>query len=80
MQKHHLSLQHFRERLTHYDALPQLVILGLLSGAATGILMVLFRLAVEWPLVWWQGNAEAFESLPTLQLFYSLLRVVSLFR
>lgn len=69
MQKHHLSLQHFRERLTHYDALPQLVILGLLSGVATGILMVLFRLAVEWPLVWWQGNAEAFESLPTLQLF-----------
>lgn len=36
------TLQHFRHRLAHLDALPQLALLGLLSGLATGALMVLF--------------------------------------
>jgi CIC family chloride channel protein len=63
-------LQQFRERLAHYDALPQLVILGLLSGVLTGFLMVLFRLAIEVPLTYWLGHPEAFESLPQSQLFW----------
>jgi CIC family chloride channel protein len=63
-------LQQFRERLAHYDALPQLVILGLLSGVLTGLLMVLFRLAIEVPLTYWLGHPEAFESLPQSQLFW----------
>lgn len=36
------TLQHFRERLAHLDALPQLTLLGLISGLATGGVMVLF--------------------------------------
>lgn len=69
MQKHHLSLQYFRERLAHYDALPQLVILGLLSGIMTGLLMVLFRLAVELPLTYWLGQPDDFEGLSSLEHF-----------
>ncbi len=69
MQKYHLSLQYFRERLAHYDALPQLVILGMLSGVITGLLMVLFRMAVELPLTYWLGQADNFESLSTAQHF-----------
>lgn len=37
-----LTLQHFRERLAHLDALPQLALLGLISGLATGGVMVFF--------------------------------------
>lgn len=37
-----LTLHHFRERLAHMDALPQLALLGLMSGILTGGLMVLF--------------------------------------
>ena len=69
MQKYHLSLQYFRERLAHYEALPQLVILGMLSGLVTGLLMVLFRLAVELPLIYWLGHADNFESLSSAQHF-----------
>ncbi|SIT11594.1 chloride channel protein [Neptunomonas antarctica] len=69
MQKHHLSLQYFRERLAHYDALPQLVILGLLSGVMTGLLMVLFRLAMELPLTYLLGHPDNFEALSSQQQF-----------
>lgn len=69
MQKYHLSLQYFRERLAHYDALPQLVILGLLSGIMTGLLMVLFRLAIELPLTYWLGQPDDFEGLSSLEHF-----------
>lgn len=40
-------LKHFRERLSHVDALPQLAILGLLSGLLAGGVIVLFRLTIE---------------------------------
>jgi CIC family chloride channel protein len=71
MIKQNLSLQHFRERLAHYDALPQLVILGLLSGIATGLLMILFRLAVELPLTYWLTLPDKFENLTTQEQFLS---------
>ncbi|WP_027858336.1 chloride channel protein [Marinobacterium jannaschii] len=66
MIKDFISLEQFRNRLTHIDALPQLVIIGILSGIATGLVMVLFRLIIELPLSCWlpSGNAEGFESLP----------------
>ncbi len=71
MFKKNLSLQYFRERLTHYDALPQLVILGLLSGITTGLLMILFRLAVELPLTFWLSKPDRFEDLDTQTQFIS---------
>ena len=37
-----ISLRYFRERLAHLDALPQLALLGLITGLMTGALMVLF--------------------------------------
>ncbi|WP_075179318.1 chloride channel protein [Neptunomonas phycophila] len=70
MRKIRELLQNFRDRLAHYDALPQLVVLGLLSGILTGFLMVLFRLAIELPLTYWLGHPDSFESLPQSQLFW----------
>lgn len=57
--------QAFRKRLATVDALPQLAFLGLLSGLVTGVIIVVFRFAIEWPLEWLLPNAdhEAFEQL-----------------
>lgn len=44
---HRLTLQHFRERLAHLDALPQLALLGLISGIATGGVMVIFIISLN---------------------------------
>ncbi|MCV6627536.1 MAG: chloride channel protein [Cellvibrionaceae bacterium] len=52
----------FRHRLAHIDALPQMTLLGLLAGALAAGLMVLFRLAIDTPLVALLGGAD-FESL-----------------
>ena len=40
----------FRRRLADVDALPQLALLGLLSGVFTGAVILLFRFAIEFPL------------------------------
>ncbi len=70
-----LSLEHFRHRLAHTDALPQLVILGILSGLAAGGLISLFRSADTLLQVWLlDGDAERFEDLPNL---YRLLLPVA---
>ncbi len=55
----------FRRRLSGVDALPQLALLGLLSGLITGGVILLFRFAIEWPLKnFLPGHdSEAFESL-----------------
>lgn len=57
---------HFRHRLAHTDALPQLALLGLACGLVTGIIAVAFRLAIEWPLKFFlpSQQSEGFESLP----------------
>ncbi|MBQ0721349.1 MAG: chloride channel protein [Gammaproteobacteria bacterium] len=57
---------HFRHRLAHTDALPQLALLGIVSGLLTGLVAVAFRLAIEWPLEFFlpAHNSEGFESLP----------------
>jgi len=63
-----LASQSFRHRVASYDALPQLALLGILSGLLTGGVTLLFRLAIEWPLSKFLpgGNAEAFEGLGVL--------------
>ncbi|WP_328188857.1 chloride channel protein [Marinobacter sp. OP 3.4] len=55
----------FRRRLAGVDALPQLALLGLLSGVVTGGVILLFRFAIEWPLGHFLpgDNAENFEAL-----------------
>jgi len=55
----------FRRRLSGVDALPQLAVLGLLSGLITGGVILLFRLAIEWPLEYFLpgGDPESFEEL-----------------
>ncbi|MEH6627189.1 MAG: chloride channel protein [Motiliproteus sp.] len=66
-----LSLSHFRNRLAHVEALPQLVVLGLVCGLFTGLIIVAFRFAISWPLE--QGlpgsDAENFEGLSDLWRF-----------
>lgn len=58
----------FRRRLSGVDALPQLAALGLMSGLITGGVILVFRLAIEWPLGQFLpgGNSESFESLDIL--------------
>lgn len=39
----------FRDRLADVDALPQLTLLGLLTGILAGLVIIAFRLLVEVP-------------------------------
>ena len=58
------SINNFRHRLAHIEALPQLTLLGLLVGVIAAAVIILFRLAVELPLAQLlAGNSENFESL-----------------
>ncbi|MFP8966678.1 chloride channel protein [Pokkaliibacter sp. CJK22405] len=57
------TLSHFRGRLAHVEALPQLALLGLLCGIATGLVMALFRWVIQLPLEQLLGDPEAFEKL-----------------
>lgn len=58
----------FRRRLSGVDALPQLAVLGLLSGLITGGVILVFRLAIEWPLEYFLPGegSESFEELELL--------------
>ena len=58
----------FRRRLSGVDALPQLAVLGLLSGLITGGVILVFRLAIERPLEYFLPGegSESFESLDLL--------------
>ncbi|MGC3874420.1 chloride channel protein [Halomonas sp. GXIMD04776] len=62
------SLERFRRRLANVDALPQLCVLGVVSGLTTGVLMVLFRLLLSLGGLAFMpgGDYEAFEALPAL--------------
>ncbi len=66
----HNWLDNFRLRLAYTDALPQLTLLGMLSGLAAALVIVLFRLAIDEPLDWLlpQGHDD-FESLPRIWHF-----------
>ncbi|PMR71241.1 chloride channel protein [Halomonas heilongjiangensis] len=60
-----LSLEGFRRQLANVDALPQLCVLGVLSGLITGGLMVGFRLLLDLGALAFMpgGDSEAFEGL-----------------
>ncbi|MEH6649158.1 MAG: chloride channel protein [Motiliproteus sp.] len=66
MRMNSLSLNHFRLRLGDVDALPQWVLIGLLSGLLTGLIMLAFHHAINWPLqqLLPDGNPANFEGLP----------------
>ncbi len=70
-----VTLEHFRNRLAHLDSLPQYTILGLVSGVITGLIILLFRQAIEIPLQLWlpNGDPENFEELSTQIRFLSAL-------
>lgn len=58
-------LDNFRHQLAHLDALPQLTILGLISGLAAAAVIIAFRLLIDGPLEWlFNSHSEDFESLP----------------
>lgn len=58
-------LDRFRSRLASVDALPQLAILGLISGVLAGAVIVLFRLLIENTQISFlpNGDAENYEAL-----------------
>ncbi len=58
-------LDRFRSRLASVDALPQLAILGLVSGVLAGAVIVLFRLAIENIQISFlpDGDTENYEAL-----------------
>ncbi|WP_163577972.1 chloride channel protein [Halomonas faecis] len=73
------SLERFRRQLANVDALPQLCVLGVVSGLVTGALMVVFRslLALGGWLLFPGNDPEAFEALsPLLRSMLPLLAVL----
>lgn len=72
------TLESFRRQLANVDALPQLCLLGLVSGIITGAVMVAFRLLLEAgaALYMTDGDPEAFESMtPWLRALLPMLAV-----
>lgn len=72
------TLESFRRQLANVDALPQLCVLGLVSGVITGAVMVAFRLLLEAGAVLYmpEGNPEAFEGLaPWLRALLPIVAV-----
>ncbi len=61
-----LSIKTFRRRLASIDSVPQFAILGIASGLITGLVIVGFRVAIEWPLNGQLTNPEHFEQLDPL--------------
>jgi CIC family chloride channel protein len=62
-----ISIRTFRRRLASIDSIPQFAILGIASGLVTGLVIIAFRLAIEWPLSQTlQGGPENFEELENL--------------
>lgn len=73
-----LSLEGFRQRLASVDALPQLCVLGVVSGAITGAFMVAFRRLLDLGALVFMpgGDPEAFEGLsPWVRVLLPLLAV-----
>lgn len=60
-------MEHFRHRLAHTEALPQMVVLGVLCGVVCGLVLGFFRLILEAPLstIFPGSGADDFESLPS---------------
>ncbi|MEC8902211.1 MAG: chloride channel protein, partial [Pseudomonadota bacterium] len=72
------TLESFRRQLANVDALPQLCVLGLVSGVITGAVMVAFRLLLEVGAALYMpdGDPEAFEGLsPWLRALLPIIAV-----
>ena len=72
------TLESFRRQLANVDALPQLCVLGLVSGVITGTVMVAFRLLLEAGAMLYmpEGDPEAFEGLsPWLRALLPIVAV-----
>ena len=72
------TLESFRRQLANVDALPQLCVLGLVSGVITGAVMVAFRLLLEAGAALYMpdGDPEAFEGLtPWLRALLPIMAV-----
>ena len=63
------ALSTFQRRLAHVDSVPQFALLGIASGALTGLVIILFRKVVEVPLLLLTGGPENFEGLDHIQRF-----------
>jgi len=64
-------LKSLRRALAKVDALPQLSLLGVLAGLATGAIILLFRMLIEMPLGFLlpDGSTENFEALEPMMHF-----------
>jgi CIC family chloride channel protein len=63
-------LYKFRHRLSDIDALPQLTLLGAVTGCVAGLCIVMFRYAIEMPLSYFLPlNNDNFEGLTPLWQF-----------
>ncbi|MEX2489697.1 MAG: chloride channel protein, partial [Pseudomonadales bacterium] len=59
------SMRGFRRQLASIDAVPQFAVLGIISGALTGIVILAFRALIELPLEQFVPDFEKFESFPS---------------
>ena len=82
-----ISIKSFRRSLASFDSVPQFALLGIISGLVTGLVIIAFRLLIEWPLSLFADEPEQFESLDTLVTMLLpvagalvLIAVLSLFR
>lgn len=63
-------MDRLRHQLAHLDALPQLTLLGFLSGLAAALVIIAFRALIDLPLQsLLGGHSEGFESLPPYARF-----------
>lgn len=60
-------MEFLRRQFGNSEALPQLVALAIVSGVLTALVILAFRLLIDYPLTLWLGDSEAFESLGYLQ-------------
>lgn len=58
-----ITIRTFRRSLASFDSVPQFAVLGIASGFVTGLVIIAFRLLLEWPLHYFVGDPEDFESL-----------------
>ncbi|PIE20839.1 MAG: chloride channel protein EriC [Neptuniibacter caesariensis] len=72
MLRNAFSMEYFRHRLAHSEALPQMVVLGIICGLLCGIVLGSFRLLLEAPLAHLlPGNdSENFEGLASWYHFF----------
>lgn len=78
--RNHISLDFFRHRLAHVEALPQLAILGVGAGVITGLVTVVFRAMIEFvATILLERDSENFESLPLpLQIALPILGALAI--